>query len=77
MRNLTALIAGVEEDLEHAAALDVEAGVDSSEWVEVRRVDLQALLEAARQHSGCHTGWITLGPGALEAVREHIGGGRD
>lgn len=75
MRSLADLVARVEADLADGDRMSAEHGVDTSEWVEVRRTDVEALLEATRRHAGCHPGWVNLGPNGFARLREQLGGG--
>lgn len=77
MRSLADLVARVEADIADGDRMSAEYNVDTSEWVEVRRTDVEALLEAARRHADCHTGFISLGQGGFAHLREVLGGGRD
>lgn len=74
MRDLNALVAGVVEDLADVSRMNAELGVDSSEWVEVRRDDLEALLAATRQHADCHTSWLSLPSQVMAGVRTGLAG---
>lgn len=62
MRDVSSLIAGVRADLASADEQNRECGIDSSEWVEVRRADVEALLGVAEMRAPAilAAGWSEL-----------------
>jgi hypothetical protein len=72
--DLSLPISRVRADIEdHDRAAD-EFDVEPSDYVEVRRDDLETVLSAAEHHQSCHSGWLTLGPGGMTALREYAKG---
>lgn len=47
--SLEEAINAVRAELDHLDEISDDLGVDQSEWVEIRREDLEALLEAAEE----------------------------
>jgi hypothetical protein len=68
--DLSLPISRVRADIEdHDRAAD-EFDVEPSDYVEVHREALEAVLAAAEHHQSCHSGWLTLGPGGMTALRD-------
>ena len=71
MTDLSAVLASVAVDLEEHDQTAADLDTEPSEYVEVRRADLEALMTAAAHHQHCHS-WLNLGPGGFARLREHM-----
>lgn len=76
MTDLSTVLASVAADLEDHDQAAAEHDTEPSDYVEVRRADLEALITAAAHHQHCHTGWLNLGPDGFARLRERMEAGR-
>lgn len=72
MTGLSRALASIASDLAEHDELTIELGEEASDYVEVKRADLEALVAAADRHQSCRNGWINLGPNGLAALRNHM-----
>lgn len=76
MTDLSAVLASVHADIEEHDQAAADLDTEPSDYVEVRRSDLEALVTAAEHHQHCHSGWLNLGPDGFRKLRERMEAGR-
>lgn len=75
MSDIEELIDRVQEELDDVDDLTETLRVETSEWCELPRADVEQLLGIARMHAECLNSWTTLGP-VGRALRDAAQGGR-
>lgn len=73
MGDIASLILRVRADLAEGDRLSAELGVDDSDFAEVRRPDVEALLEIASRYDEHRPGWTAVPDAVMAGMR---GGGR-
>jgi hypothetical protein len=69
MRSIRDLVTSVRADIDEHDQAAAELRTEPSEYVDIRRDDVEALLEIAARHDECAS-WIRVDPAAVIAVGE-------